>query len=412
MAKKFLNNIDLNGTLTIAGSGGTNGYFLKTDGTGVISWAAAGAGSLGWIGSTQTTSSSGGTTSLLGVNTITGAASTSMTITSAASGNGTLTLLPSGTGNLYLNSPWTPRPAGSVSIVGQVPTEVNGGHIYIQSAYAGSGAPGNIYIDGQYDEVNVKGKIYIGSGVDGAASQPSEIRLGASGTTNLYLDSKILGGVKFAGNGSAAPLLFTASPTLASVTSDSVDYNGDFLTLTPGGGSGTVGREAIPAYAWAYSNADATSVTTNTAQFIFQSGARALTLEAGKTYYFRLNLSLNFTFSAVGASIQLVPTFSDSPVAVNYGATFISGTSGGVQSFRITTTGAQSISPTLGSSTTGATSIVEGFFRTNATTGGTVSFKYQINTGGGSSAVAKVGSLQQVMKIGAGAPGVVSGAWA
>ena len=45
MARKFLNNIDLNGTLTIAGSGGTNGYFLKTDGTGVISWAGASGGS-------------------------------------------------------------------------------------------------------------------------------------------------------------------------------------------------------------------------------------------------------------------------------------------------------------------------------------------------------------------------------
>jgi hypothetical protein len=41
MTKKFLNNIDLNGTLTIAGSGGTNGYFLSTNGSGSISWAAA-----------------------------------------------------------------------------------------------------------------------------------------------------------------------------------------------------------------------------------------------------------------------------------------------------------------------------------------------------------------------------------
>ena len=45
MTKKYLNNIDLNGTLTIQGSGGTNGYFLKTDGTGIISWAAASGGS-------------------------------------------------------------------------------------------------------------------------------------------------------------------------------------------------------------------------------------------------------------------------------------------------------------------------------------------------------------------------------
>lgn len=54
MAKKFLNNIDLNGTLTIAGSGGTNGYFLSTNGSGVISWAAASGGS--FTGGTLTSS--------------------------------------------------------------------------------------------------------------------------------------------------------------------------------------------------------------------------------------------------------------------------------------------------------------------------------------------------------------------
>lgn len=41
MTTKFFNNIDLNGTLTIAGSGGTSGYFLSTNGSGVITWAAA-----------------------------------------------------------------------------------------------------------------------------------------------------------------------------------------------------------------------------------------------------------------------------------------------------------------------------------------------------------------------------------
>lgn len=41
---KFLADVDLNGKLTVAGSGGTSGYFLKTDGTGAISWAAASGG--------------------------------------------------------------------------------------------------------------------------------------------------------------------------------------------------------------------------------------------------------------------------------------------------------------------------------------------------------------------------------
>lgn len=44
MAKKVLTGLDLNGPLTIAGSGGTNGYFLKTDGSGNVSWASESAG--------------------------------------------------------------------------------------------------------------------------------------------------------------------------------------------------------------------------------------------------------------------------------------------------------------------------------------------------------------------------------
>ena len=45
MSRKFLTDVDLQGKLLVAGSGGTNGYFLKTDGSGNISWAAASGGS-------------------------------------------------------------------------------------------------------------------------------------------------------------------------------------------------------------------------------------------------------------------------------------------------------------------------------------------------------------------------------
>lgn len=184
---------------------------------------------------------------------------------------------------------------------------------------------------------------------------------------------------------------------------------GYYLDVAAGGNSvGTL----IQARAWVFSNANATSATTNTSQSIFQSGARSFSLDAATTYYFRLNLGVNFTYSAVPAAIQLVPTFSQTPVAVNYSAVFISGTSGGVQSFRTTTTGAVSISPSLSATTTGSTILIEGFFQTNATTGGTVEFKYQISSGGGSSAVATAGSQLQIQKIGTGAPGVVSGSWA
>lgn len=206
-------------------------------------------------------------------------------------------------------------------------------------------------------------------------------------------------------------------------TGVSIDVNGDKLRFFETGGNnrgyyldmaagGNSAGNLIQARAWVFSNANATSATTNTSQSIFQTGARSFSLDAGSTYYFRLNLGVNFTYSAVPAAIQLVPTFSQVPVAVNYSAAFISGTSGGVQSFRTTSTSAVSISPSLSATTTGSTILIEGFFQSNATTGGTVEFKYQISSGGGSSATATTGSMLQIQKIGTGAPGIVSGAWA
>jgi hypothetical protein len=44
MTKKYLNDIDLKGKLLINNSSGTSGYFLQTDGSGNISWAAASGG--------------------------------------------------------------------------------------------------------------------------------------------------------------------------------------------------------------------------------------------------------------------------------------------------------------------------------------------------------------------------------
>jgi hypothetical protein len=197
-----------------------------------------------------------------------------------------------------------------------------------------------------------------------------------------------------------------------SATSGYIRFGGDTNSLGYDGTKFLYAGNLVQARAWVFSNANATSATTNTAQSIFQSGARSYSLDAGSTYYFRLNLGVNFTYSAVPAAIQLVPTFSQVPVAINYSASFISGTSGGVQSFRTTSTSAVSVSPTLSATTTGSTILIEGFLQSNATTGGTVEFKYQINTGGGSSATATTGSLLQIQKIGTGAPGIVSGAWA
>lgn len=395
------------GLLTTTGASSTT--FLRGDGT----WAtpAAGGGS-GFTGA--------GTS----ITNITGAADNNMTITSAASGNGSLTLNSLGTGNVNINagsgaSASTTVSVNNITLTGGTNTG-NGlaGHIYLTGGTAnGTGSGGDVVITGGNSGSGNGGNVYIGivdpNLLQGAAgsinigtTSYSTVNIGgvSGGILNLNMP---VSGFKTAGSSN---LISFGSTSLSSVTARTIDANSDILTFT--NSSTAFGRGIVRATAMAFSTADGTSATTTTSQSIFQSGARTLSLEAGKTYYFRLNLTFNFTYSTVPAAIQLVPTFSNTPVAINYSAMFISGTSGGVQGFRITSTGAQSISPTLGASTTGSNVFVEGFFQSNATTGGTVEFKYQISTGGGSSAVAKTGCLQEVMKIGSGAPGIISGAWA
>jgi len=268
----------------------------------------------------------------------------------------------------------------------------------------------------QLSTFDINGRLLL-SGAAGTNGQV--LTSGGSGTTPTW--TTVSGGtftggtltsdlILAAGSASVEPIRFQVNSVAPTATSGAMDYDGDIFYATTSGTA--TGRLMVPAIARVFSNANATAATTNSSQSIFQSGARALTLEAAKTYYFRLNLGVNFTYSAVPAAIQLVPTFSQTPVAINYSAVFASGTSGGVQSFRTTSTSAVSVSPTLSASVTGATILVEGFFRTNATTGGTVEFKYQISSGGGSSATAQTGTLLEIEKIGTGAPGIISGAWA
>ena len=211
------------------------------------------------------------------------------------------------------------------------------------------------------------------------------------------------------GDTTVYPLTFISNTNPPNANAGTLDYDGDKFNATTSGTA--TGRMMIPAVAWAYSNASATQATSSTSQSIFQAGARTLTLEANKTYYFKLVLVYTTSFSAGGASSgRLVPTFSSTPqeifyaVSTAYGATSYSN--------RITATTPGQITPFFSASGSG-TIIIEGFFRSNATTGGTIEFKYDLNSGGSAGITMLAGCYEQVIKLGSGAssPTVVSGAW-
>jgi hypothetical protein len=318
-------------------------------------------------------------------------------------------------GNVSINPPYTGRPSGSVSITGANPNGTDGGHIYIQSALAGTGAPGNIYLDAQLDEVGAIGGIYIGTGIDGAASASSQIKIGTAGTS-LYIDSSIINGFKIANSSSTVPpIRFTnGSNSGATVTNNTIDYiNGSLLTLSPEFATAGYGRAAIYAPVWAYSNANSTASTSTTAQALFPTGSRTMTLVAGNNYYFKLLLSFTSTFTSGTSTIQLVPVFSNTPQSINYTSLWLPGTAGNALAVKGTSTTATSISPSITATQTNAGVIIEGNFRANATTGGTLRFDFRMSATG-SSTVALSGSYQQIMNLGnlgANTPAVVSGGW-
>lgn len=265
---------------------------------------------------------------------------------------------------------------------------------------------GRVYIDGgaAAGDLGTPGDVYVGTQTTATAST-NNVFIGVANLKTTVNSNLTIG----ASSGVYAPLVLTAGTNTTSVAAGAVEYNGDLLNFTTSGTA--TGRLMLPATAWAYANAASSAATTTTPVAIFPVGARTLTLEAGKTYYFRLNLNYTATFTSGSAQVQLVPTFTNAPVSISYTFQYSPGTPGNAYSGRYTTTTASNISNTIGATQTNATTIVEGYFQSNATTGGTVTFNFQMNSTG-SSTVMNAGSFQQITKLGTGVPAAVSGAWA
>jgi len=207
----------------------------------------------------------------------------------------------------------------------------------------------------------------------------------------------------------------------------SADLVGPVLLNGDAGTSGYVltsgGATAFPTWSavsggkypdgFVFSNANSTAATTTTSQSIFQSGARSYALTAGKTYAFELKLDLNIAFPAGSPfAVRLDPTFTQTPQSVNYHSVYIPSTTGSTYGTKVTATGVQVVTPTF-SSATGGFLLIDGFFRANATTGGSVEFKFQLSVGSpGGSATMQTGSWQKILDLGVStAPGIISGTW-
>jgi len=151
MAKKQLTSLDLRGDILINGTANSNnGWVLTSNGVGAVSWAAAsGSGSLGYIGTTQSTASSGGTTALNGIRTMTPDASFTLSPSSVSTATGR-----------------------SITFTGGSSTNASGtgGDVVIYGGTSNSSAAG------------VAGNVVLNAGAGGADNGNGFVKIGESNT--------------------------------------------------------------------------------------------------------------------------------------------------------------------------------------------------------------------------------------
>jgi hypothetical protein len=402
MTTKFLNNIDLNGTLTIAGSGGTNGYFLSTNGAGVISWAAAGAGSLGYIGNYQTTAAS----------VITG----NVTI----GGNTGATASPFSLSLLGGNTTSASSTGGSITIKGGNSTNTSGittgGSITIAAGNGNTsqGAGGTVYIDGGTGSAsNGNGAVYIGTN-----SGTDVVNLGRSGNTmtvpsgTIYWDGSLWTSNNSPGVIGLSGLYLNFAGAGAVNAQGQFNYSGN-TGNTFAGFQNSTGIGRIPAIHSVFSLANSTA-STNTTQSVFAAANDVLSsLEAVKLYIFKAKYYSSFTYSATAGAINIVFGFSNAPQSIKYSFKTYPQTAGttitqqGVSSVATATT----IVPSQSAAGTWVTEI-EGYFISHATLASTFTPQFICTAATSSSAVMQAGSWFEVEKIGTSTSTLIAGNWA
>jgi hypothetical protein len=211
------------------------------------------------------------------------------------------------------------------------------------------------------------------------------------------------------GSASAAPLKFVSGVSLTTPVAGSVEFDGDVFYNTASAAS-TAGRGAVYSPQMVIAQANSTAATTTTATTPFVAANDTLTIENAKLYFFKGTYYFTSTFTSGTATIQSGITFSNAASAIKYKFKTYNQTTGTVvTSGVITSAAATTISPAITATTSYVTEF-EGYFTSNATTGGTVLPFFQMSTTG-SSTVATQFSTFEIAKMGASSTTVIAGAW-
>lgn len=198
-----------------------------------------------------------------------------------------------------------------------------------------------------------------------AGSANQVLKTDGTGVTS-WTDKFILGaGTATAGT---APLKFTSGTNLTTAEAGAIEYNGTAMFST---GTSASGRGINLSPQMVRLNADRTKPNNDTTlEAIFDSANDALALAANTLYYFKGVLYFTKTASATSSTITLGFIFSNTQQDIAYGicANSVSVTT----NIRSVIAGATNTTSSLSTNAFQQTAFIEGFFKSNATTGGTV----------------------------------------
>jgi hypothetical protein len=294
----------------------------------------------------------------------------------------------------------------------------------------GNATGGNVVIDaGSANAVN--GATFGGTISIGGNSSAATIILGATSTSYTFAPTTItingtVSGYTLSGTlvgptttTSIAALRLPAGTVPSSANQQfgmiGADAESIQLATTKTAGAGP-GFGYIRAPQMVYAIANSGAATTNTAVSPFASTNDVLSsLEVNKYYRFRGVYYFTSTFTSGTATIQLAFTFANGPVTFKYNYKTYKST--GVTAFDLAGVSTTNAATTVSASVTAAASYAiefEGFFTSNATTGGSLTPQFQMSATG-SSTIATAGSFFEIEKLnatGATTPGLIAGNWA
>jgi hypothetical protein len=244
----------------------------------------------------------------------------------------------------------------------------------------------------------------------------SAISIGRS-TVVTTINGSIVANTAATATTSQLRLVTGTVPTTASQQFGMISADAESIQLattkTTGAGPG-FGYIRAPQMVYAIANSGA--ATTNTAVSPFASTNDVLSsLEVNKYYRFRGIYYFTSTFTSGTATIQLAFTFANAPVSFKYNYKTYKST--GVTAFDLAGVSTTNAATTVSASVTATASYAiefEGFFTSNATTGGSLTPQFQMSTTG-SSTIATSGSFFEIEKLnatGATTPGLIAGNWA